>query len=129
MRAALPVIKRIPPLPLLITALLFIIAGTVGTIYHASEYIQAGVLSYESILILLIRLLAIACGILLLMRVKWARWLAIAWLAYHVILSAFHSTSEMITHLVLLVIIFVLLFTPASSAYLKKTTHHNSETR
>jgi hypothetical protein len=105
------------PLPVLITAFVFIIAGFLGIVYHSSEYFPPSAINYESALSLFIRVLAIACGFLLLRRIKWARWLAITWLVYHVVLSFFHSISETIVHIVFLLIIAFLLFMPKSSAY------------
>ena len=35
--------------------------------------------------------LAIVCGVFLLRGHNWARWLALAWIAFHVVLSAFHA--------------------------------------
>jgi hypothetical protein len=107
------------PIAVLIVALLFIVTGGIGLVYHAKEYIEQGSMNYEFAWVLLIRVLAIVCGILLLKRVNWARWLSIAWLAYHIVLSVFHSVSEIIMHSILLVIIAVLLFIPKSSDYFK----------
>ena len=107
------------PIPVVITAFIFIIAGFVGLAYHAHEYFEPGSIKFELVWVLFIRVLAIVCGFLLLRRVKWARWLAITWIAYHVVLSLFHSTSETITHFVLLVIVSFLLFMPKSSAYFR----------
>lgn len=107
------------PLPVVITALIFIITGFVGLAYHAHEYFEPGSTKFELVWVLFIRVLAIVCGFLLLCRVKWSRWLAITWLAYHVVLSLFHSASQTITHFVLLVIVSFLLFMPNSSAYFR----------
>lgn len=107
------------PLPIVITAFTFIIAGFVGIAYHADEYFEPSSIRYELIWVIFIRALAVVCGFLLLSRVKWARWLAIAWLAYHVVLSLFHSVSETITHFVLLAIVSILLFMPNSSAFFR----------
>ena len=93
------------PLSVIIVAILFITAGCVGFVYHAKEVFEQSSMNYELAWILLLRILAVVCGLLLLKRVNWARWLAIAWLAYHVVLSVFHSVSETITHSVLLVIV------------------------
>jgi hypothetical protein len=45
-----------------------------------------------------VEVLAVVSGSFMLMGCNWARWLAVAWMAFHVILSAFHSASEMIVH-------------------------------
>ena len=36
---------------------------------------------------------------------NWARWLLVAWLAFHVVVSGFHSMSEMAAHAVLLIVV------------------------
>ncbi len=107
------------PLPIIIVAFIFIIAGSAGLVYHAKEYFEQSSMKHELFWVLFLRVLAIVCGLLLLRRVNWARWLAIAWLAYHFVLSLFHSASETITHFVLLAIVSFLLFIPKSSAYFR----------
>src|SRR5688572_30261125 len=110
------------PVPVIIVSIVFILAGCVGFIYHFNELFEANGKLYESILVLLIRVLAVVCGFLLFQGINWARWLAIAWLLYHVLLSAFHSTSEMITHIVFVIIVSLLLYLPASNEYFKIKT-------
>lgn len=112
----MPLLKR-RPLSVIIVAILFMLAGGVGFIYHAMEFFEKGSMDVAFVWVLLLRILAVVCGILLLQGVHWARWLALAWLAYHVVLSAFHSASETITHSILWIIVAVLLFIPKSAAY------------
>src|SRR5258705_11828577 len=103
------------PLAVIIVSVLFIITGCVGFVYHIKDLFESNARPNELIWILFLRILAVVCGLLLLFRISWARWLAIAWLAYHILISAFNSTSEMIAHVVFLIIVSVLLFLPASS--------------
>jgi hypothetical protein len=112
------------PIPVIIVSILFILAGCIGFSYHVKEFFEPNVKLYELIWVLLLRTLAVVCGLLLFLRINWARWLAIAWLLYHVLLSAFHSTSEMITHILLLIIVSVLLYHPASTEYFKIKTNN-----
>ena len=105
------------PLPVIIVSILFILAGGVGLAYHVKELVEFNNNLNETIWILFLRILAVVCGLLLLFRIKWARWLAIAWLVYHIIISALNSISEMIAHILLLILVSVLLFLPVSSAY------------
>jgi hypothetical protein len=107
------------PLPVIIVSILFILAGCVGFVYHLKELSEPNNNLNETLLILFLRILAVVCGLLLLFRIKWARWLTIAWLIYHVILSAFNSTSEMIAHIALLILVSILLFLPVSSNYFR----------
>ena len=104
------------PVSVIIVSVLFILVGCIGFAYHVKELSGK---QYETIWVLFMEISAVACGILLLFKISWARWLAIAWLLCHIIISAFNSTSEMIAHIVFLVIISTLLFLPASSRYFK----------
>lgn len=104
------------PLPVIIVAVLFILAGVIGFAYHAKELFDVNNKD-ETIWMLFLRILAVVCGLLLLFRINWSRWLAIAWLAYHVFISALNSTAEMITHILFLIVVIVLLFLPVSSAF------------
>jgi len=105
------------PLPVIIVAILFIAAGCVGFVYHFKEFFEPNAKVYDLIWIELLRILALVCGLLLLRGINWARWLAIAWLLFHVVISALNSTSEMIAHIVLLIIVIVLLYLPVSSSF------------
>lgn len=105
------------PLPVIIVSILFILAGCVGFTYHVKELFELNNNLNETIWILFLRILAVVSGLLLLFRINWARWLTIAWLVYHVIISAFNSTSEMIAHIVFWILVSILLFLPVSSVY------------
>src|SRR5262249_39079375 len=61
--------------------------------------------------------LAIVCGVFLLRGSNWARWLLLAWIAFHVVLSAFHNVFELAMHSLLLVVVAYCLFRPRTSAY------------
>ena len=101
------------PLQVTITGCLFIVAGLVGLVYHLSER----PLDHWIVLISMIRIIAVVGGVFLLMGHNWARWLMLAWLAFHVVVSAFHSLSESIAHVVLLIIAGYVLLRPPASKY------------
>ena len=108
------------PIPIIIVSILFILVGTVGFAFHVNELSDK---LYETIWVLFVEILAATCGALLLFKVTWARWLTIAWLLYHVIISAFNSTSQMIAHIVFLVVVSILLFLPISSTYFQSKSN------
>lgn len=101
------------PLPVTILGCLFIVVGVVGFVYHLSE----SPLDRWIVLISIIRIIAVVGGVFLLMGHNWARWLMLAWLAFHVVVSAFHSLSEPIAHVVLLIIVGYVLLRPPASKY------------
>jgi hypothetical protein len=50
---------------------------------------------------------------------NWARWLLLAWLVFHVIVSAFHSPEEVAAHVVLLLLFAYFVFRPPASNYFR----------
>jgi hypothetical protein len=100
------------PLAVTIVGWLFIVAGTVGFIYHLPELDLSDPFGKDAILISFVRLLAIAGGILTLRGSKNGFWLLIAWMTYHMYISIFHTTAEVITHAVFLVVLVYIFFHP-----------------
>ena len=88
---------------------------------HASEIDFAQLFQSDALLILFVRLLAVVAGIFILRGANWARWLAIAWMAFHVVVSAFNSVGEALAHAALLVVIAYVLLRPDASAYFRRT--------
>jgi hypothetical protein len=101
------------PIPVTILGGLFIAAGLVGIAYHLSER----PVDPSIILVTFVRILAVVGGVFLLMGHSWARWLLVGWLGFHVVVSAFHSLSEMAAHAVLLIVVVYFLFTPPAAKY------------
>jgi len=110
-------IKR--PLSVTIIGWLFIAAGTVGLVYHATEFKTDRPFQYELVVICLIRLFAIVCGVFMLRGRDWARWGILVWVAYHVILSAFHTLSELVIHSLLFVVVAWFLLRARASVYFR----------
>jgi hypothetical protein len=90
--------------------------AAIGFIYHASEF-RLHPFQYEVVWVCLVRLIAILSGVFILRGRNWARWLLVIWIAYHAILSAFHSVSGVITHGLLLLVIAYFLFRSQASPY------------
>lgn len=107
------------PLSVTIIGCIFIAAGVIGFAYHITEFKIERPFELGIILVSLVRLLAILGGVFVLLGRNWARWLLPLWLAFHVILSLFHSWPELIMHCLLFVIVAYLLFRPKASAYFR----------
>src|ERR1700682_6455531 len=88
------------PFQVTVLGCLFIIAGLVGLGYHLSER----PLDRWIVLISTIRIIAVVGGVFLLLGHGWARWLMLAWLALHVVVSAFQSLSDSVAHVALLMV-------------------------
>ena len=105
------------PLTVSIVSCLYIAAGTIGLVYHLSEFKTSTPFHSEIFWISLVRLLAIVSGIFMLLGRSWARWLALAWITFHVVLSFFHSWQLVVFHGLLLVLIAYFLYRPEATAY------------
>ena len=112
------------PLSITVISWIFMAVGIVGFAYHllpqqVADTKQHHSVPYELAWICFVRLLAIVSGVFMLRGFNWARWLAVVWLAYHVVLSAFHSLTEFAMHGVLLAVIGYFLFRPQASAFFR----------
>ena len=114
------------PLSVTIIACLLAVAGLVGIVYHLREFKPQHPFQYEIIWITLVRLLAIVAGVYMLHGKNWARWLALVWMAFHVIISAFHSTMELAMHALLLAVFAYFLLSRPASEYFR--TERNTAT-
>ena len=98
---------------------LYIAMGTIGFAYHFTEFKAQDPFQYDIVWVELVRLTAIVCGVYLLRGHNWARWLALAWIAYHVILSGFHSLSQLAIHSLLCAVCAYFLFRPPVTRYFR----------
>ncbi|CAN5129505.1 hypothetical protein BH11BAC5_BH11BAC5_22950 [soil metagenome] len=108
------------PLPVLIVAIALMLAGVFGFFYHLKDFADDNQKIYVTVLVELLRIIAIVSGVLLLRSNNIGRWLSVAWVLLHVVTSAFNSLNETIMHVVVLMIVTVLLYLPVSSAWFKK---------
>jgi hypothetical protein len=108
------------PFSVTIIGWIFVATGVVGFGFHASE-IRAHPFEYDVVWVLGLSLLAAVSGVCMLMGSNSARWLAVAWLAFHVGVSAFHSRRELIVHSVLLVVMTYFLFRSEATRYFRGT--------
>ena len=101
------------PVTVLIVACLFLLVGAGGFVGHFRGLLA---MRQDSVWVELTELLAIVAGIFMLLRQNWARWLAVAWLAFHVAIS-YPNLSKLAVHLLFLALISVLLFRPESGRF------------
>ncbi|MFZ0594561.1 MAG: hypothetical protein WAM39_29160 [Bryobacteraceae bacterium] len=105
------------PFSVAILGWLYIGVGTIGFVYHLTEFLARDVFQYDIVWIELTELLAIVCGAFILRGQNWARWVALAWIAFHVILSAFRAFPELAIHCLFCAVIAWLLFRPEAGRY------------
>ena len=104
------------PLSILILACVYIGIGTLGFVYHFNELLARHA---DAIGIELTEFVAIICGIFLLRGNNWARWLALAWIAFHVAISMLHNLGEVAVHGLACVVIAYILLRPAANRYFR----------
>lgn len=109
------------PLAVTIVASLMLAAGVAGFAYHFSELNLRHPLQNDALLIEAIRIVAVVCGVFLLRGQDWARWLTMAWLTLHVVVSAFDSMPKLAFHIVLTVVLGYLLFRETSGRYFRNS--------
>jgi membrane-bound ClpP family serine protease len=105
------------PLTVTVLSFVFIAAGVTGLIYHLKDFKPQHPFQYEIIWVTLVRLLAIIGGLFMFLGRNWARWLCLAWLGFHVIVSAFHPLGELVFHAVIFVLITILLLRRDANEY------------
>jgi len=105
------------PISITILAWLYIAIGAIGIAYHATEVRTGGITQYDVLWIELFRFVAIVCGVFMLRGANWARWVALAWMGFHVIVSVFHERFQLAVHCVFFAVIAWLLFRRQASQY------------
>lgn len=98
------------PISVTVLSWVFILAGAMGLAYHFRELKAQHPFQYDIVWVSLVRLLAIVCGVYMLRGHNWARWLAMVWISFHVVVSAFHSWEQVVMHGVLGVVFAWVLF-------------------
>jgi len=107
------------PLAVTIISCVYIAAGILGIAYHLSGFRTPHPFHFDPLGIAFIRLLAIVSGIFMLRGRNWARWLALAWMAFHTVLGALHTLPEFLMHALLLAVFGYFLLRPQATNYFR----------
>ncbi len=105
------------PISIWVIAVLYLAVGIAGFIGHFHTLLAH---EPDSIGIEVTELTAVVAGVFLLLGRNWARWLALAWIVFHVILSIFHPVRELAIHAVLCALIAWGLFHPGANRYFRR---------
>jgi uncharacterized membrane protein HdeD (DUF308 family) len=108
------------PFQVTILGWLFIFVGILSATFH----LWRNPVDRWTVPIMLVGVVAIVAGVFLLRGARWSRWLLIAWLAVHVVISALNSVSEALPHIVLLAVVTYFLLGPPTAAYFHRTQPH-----
>lgn len=101
------------PISVLILDCLYLAVGGIGFVYHFPHHLP---LHQDDIWIELTELLAVVSGAFMLRGHNWARWLALAWIAFHVAIS-FPELGRVAIHTAFLALFAWVLFRPDARQY------------
>jgi hypothetical protein len=106
--------------PVLITILgwMLLLVGALEFAEHAAKIRWP--LTADGVGVPLFELVILACGVFLLRGQAWARWLAVAWVGFHVIVSSLHSAVAGILHGLIFLTFAWLMFRPEVNAWFRR---------
>ena len=107
------------PLSVTILACIYIAVGSIGFAYHLHPILARHAFYRDDLLIELTEVAAIVSGVFILRGGNWARWLALVWIAFHVVISFFDSLQKVAVHALFFVVIGYFLFRPEARAYFR----------
>ena len=101
------------PRSITIISWLFIIFGSIALL--------TGLLPFSDIkshwYVHLSRILQIVAGVFMLYGRNWARWLLVAWIAFHIVVGALHGVVTLVMHFVIFSVILFFVFRRDANAY------------
>lgn len=109
------------PISVTVLSWLYIAVGVLGTTAHYLDFRTHKPMVNEVVWITVLGAAAVVAGAFMLRGQNWARWLALAWMASHVIISAFHLLHGLIIHSVMFVVIAYLLFRREARVFFSTT--------
>ncbi len=98
------------PIGVVVVAILLMLAGVAGLVRDFMNSHPLSANHFESVWIAALNLLGIVAGVFLFRGSNWARWLAIAWMAFHVAISFLNAWQQAVMHGVILLLIVLILF-------------------
>jgi hypothetical protein len=105
------------PVSVTVIASLLIASGVFGFAVHMKDLVSQ--LHFVDLWIPVVALLPAVFGVFILLGHSWARWLALAWMGFHVAVSFFDSLQKVAAHVLLFVLIAYCLFHADARAYFR----------
>lgn len=107
------------PIAVIVLSLVLMASGVGGLIQHRNELDFRHLLLNGAVWIALVRMIAIIAGTFMLLGHNWARWLAMGWIGFHLVISIFHPLSQLAVHAVVFAIFAYVLFRPPAAEYFR----------
>ena len=106
------------PIAVTCVAWLFIAVGTAMFLFHSPGLLHP---HWDDFLVEFTELLALLAGIYMLRKKNWARWLALAWMAFHIALSAIPPFQGLVVHVLIFTGLAYLLLRSDAAEYFRGT--------
>src|SRR5215469_14164192 len=106
-----------PPLSVLVLSCAYMAVGAIGFVYHS---LRPPASHSEDVWIEASELLAFVAGVFMLRGHNWARWLAAAWMAFHVVIS-FPVVRQIAIHSLFLAVIVWVFFRSRAREHFART--------
>ncbi len=103
------------PFAITVLSWLYITVGAVGLALHGRIALESW--HREDAWILLTELLAVVAGAFMLRGANWARWLALLWMAFHVVVGWLNGPKQVLFHAIIFAGIAFLLFRADARAW------------
>lgn len=110
------------PRSITIISWLFIVLGSIGLLYgllpfgdHTLSQRIAELKSHWYVH--LSRFTEIVAGVFMLYGRNWARWLLVAWIAFHIVVGALNGVVMLVMHVVIFSVVLYFIFRRRASAY------------
>ena len=105
------------PIAVTLISVLYIVTGIGGLAFHLSKYKIQHPFEYDIVWIAIVEIAAMIAGFYMLRGKNWARWLALAWMAFHVVISIHGPLQTLIVHSLLFTIFACFLFNRSAKEY------------
>jgi hypothetical protein len=106
------------PLSVTIIACIFLLVGAATFVFHFHELLP---LQQDALVVEFTELLAIVAGAFMLRGHNWARWLALAWMAFHVAISFVDPIKKLAMHALIFALIAWVLLRPSANQYFRRS--------
>lgn len=98
------------PIAVTVVSWLIMAAGAFGLVRGFANAKMIWPPEQDLIWIVIIDVIGIACGIAMLQGRNWARWLTLAWVGAHVVITSFYMSRTILAHAVIFAMIVYLMF-------------------
>ena len=113
------------PRSITIISWIFILFGSIALLSGLLPFSRITVAEFKGHwMVHLARTAAIVSGVFMLRGYNWARWLLVAWILFHVVISAMHSLTQLLLHAAIFTVILYFLFRGDANIYFLATNFH-----